>query len=223
MMAFVISNNDVSGYNFNDLAKTAGSKVCILSGNAGNNKHVFSRNKISMAKLLGQRNLDSDPTFYSAVTTNPADVVYFTIGATSTTSANVSVDLFIQLKFHCKFKNKKSTATPSLTSVAERSLLTATSSKETPVPPLDVLKLLAELDEKIAALRLVPFSQDVIESLTQCIRLRLSLLDRYRVKTVPVYCSKHTEVPNLKGNDFATVMVKQICSTCDQCRTTYQV
>lgn len=60
---------------------------------------------MSMSKLHGQRNLDSDPNQYSAVGSNPTDVGYCIFKCASTDGTNVNLYVRAVLRFVVKFKD----------------------------------------------------------------------------------------------------------------------
>lgn len=95
----------LSGSSFDSITEQKYAKNSVLSINSGGRSTVTHRGSISMARLMGQPELDSDPDMYSDVTTSPQDSAYLTLEAADFTGAtSISVAARTKIVFYCVFK-----------------------------------------------------------------------------------------------------------------------
>jgi len=101
-------NPNSVGSNFSLYASNPYCKSFMLGPNTGSSNHTF-RGSLRFAKLLGSMAVETSDSFRALTTSNPADLLFVSIGAESTLIATLSNGVFcrVELSLHTRFYGRE--------------------------------------------------------------------------------------------------------------------
>jgi hypothetical protein len=92
-----------SGATVQSICEDRYSQRVVVGAQTGMGRGLITQ-KVSMKRMLGQKNLDSDPTYYGIVGSDPTEIVFGYIKMTSGTATFVDCLVNITISFKVKFK-----------------------------------------------------------------------------------------------------------------------